>query len=83
VPQLKMSKDKEQDSTPYVPKTDEERNEAVGLLDELLKELGQGRSTPERAGEVVFGPNSSSEPRPREVTQWKTRGSQGSRRQPT
>jgi hypothetical protein len=31
----------EQDSTPYVPKTDEERNEAFGLLDELLKELGR------------------------------------------
>ena len=27
--------------TPYVPKTDEERNEAFGLLDELLKELGR------------------------------------------
>jgi hypothetical protein len=36
-----MSKDKEQDSTPYVPKTAEERNAAVGLLDELLKELGR------------------------------------------
>jgi hypothetical protein len=31
----------EQDSTPYVPKTDDERNEAFGLLDELLKELGR------------------------------------------
>ena len=36
-----MSKNNEQDSTPYVPKTDEERNEAFGLLDELLKELGR------------------------------------------
>jgi hypothetical protein len=36
-----MSKNIEQDSTPYVPKTDEERNEAFGLLDELLKELGR------------------------------------------
>jgi hypothetical protein len=36
-----MSKDNEQDSTPYVPKTDEERNAAFGLLDELLKELGR------------------------------------------
>ena len=35
-----MSKDNEQDSTPYVPKTNEERNEAFGLLDELLNELG-------------------------------------------
>jgi hypothetical protein len=41
VPQLKMSKNNEQDSTPYVPKTDEKRNEAFGLLDELLKELGR------------------------------------------
>ena len=39
--QLKMSKNNEQDSTPYVPKTDEERNEAFGLLDVLLKELGR------------------------------------------
>jgi hypothetical protein len=39
VPQLK--KNNEQNSTPYVPKTDEERNEAFGLLDELLKELGR------------------------------------------
>ena len=36
-----MSKNNEQDSTPYVPKTDEERNEAFGVLDELLKELGR------------------------------------------
>ena len=36
-----MSKNNEQNSTPYVPKTDEERNEAFGLLDELLKELGR------------------------------------------
>ena len=36
-----MSKNDEQDSTPYVPKTDEERNEAFGLLDQLLKELGR------------------------------------------
>jgi hypothetical protein len=41
VPQLKMSKNNGQDSTSYVPKTDEERNEAFGLLDELLKELGR------------------------------------------
>ena len=41
MPQLKMSKNNEYDSTPYVPKTHEERNEAVGLLDELLKELGR------------------------------------------
>jgi hypothetical protein len=39
--QLKMSKNNEQDSTPYVPKTDEERNEAFGLLDELLQELAR------------------------------------------
>jgi hypothetical protein len=39
--QLKMSKNNRQDSTPYVPKTDEERNEAFRLLDELLKELGR------------------------------------------
>jgi hypothetical protein len=36
-----MSKNNGQDSTSYVPKTDEERNEAFGLLDELLKELGR------------------------------------------
>jgi hypothetical protein len=41
VPELKMSKNNAQDSTPYVPQTDEERNEAFGLLDELLKELGR------------------------------------------
>ena len=39
--QLKMSKNHEQDSRPYVPKTDEERNEAFGLLDQLLKQLGR------------------------------------------
>jgi hypothetical protein len=42
-----MSKDKEQDSTPYVPKTAEERNAAVGLLDELLKELGREKHSGE------------------------------------
>ena len=36
-----MSKNDEQDSTPYVPKTDEERNEAFGLLNQLLKEFGR------------------------------------------
>jgi hypothetical protein len=36
-----VSKNNAQDSTPYVPKTDEERNEAFGLLDELLNELAR------------------------------------------
>ena len=33
-----MSKNNEQDSMPYVPKTDEERNEAFRLLGELESE---------------------------------------------
>ena len=92
-----------------MPKTDEESNEAFGLLDELLKELGREEALrrelarsllklplkevePEelrkaaRRERLVQQPrrttclrpnHSSSEPRPREVTQWKTGGIQG------
>ena len=57
MPQLKMSKNNEQDSTPYVPKTDEERNEAFGLLDELLKELGREEALRrELARSLLHGP---------------------------
>ena len=52
-----MRKNNEQDSTPYVPTTDEERNEAFGLLDELLKELGREEALRrELARSLLHGP---------------------------
>ena len=50
-----MSKNNEQDSTPYVPKTDEERNEAFRLLEELERESARQQAFREALVQSLSG----------------------------
>jgi hypothetical protein len=50
-----VSKNNEQDSTPYVPKTDEERNEAFRLLEELEKESARQQAFREALAQSLSG----------------------------